>query len=63
MTIPPPCTRRSTADKPGSWYAGVCAMIKMLTSRGLPARELLVASDVGEFLMADPWILNGKHST
>ena len=29
----------------------------MLTSRGLPARELLVASDVGEFLMEDPWIL------
>ena len=46
-----------TADKPGSWYADVCAMIKMLTSRGLPARELLVASDVGEFLMEDPWIL------
>lgn len=46
-----------TADKPGSWYADVCAMIKMLTSRGLPARDLLVASDVGEFLMEDPWIL------
>ena len=47
-----------TADKPGNWYVDVCAMIKMLTSRGLPARELLVASDVGEFLMEDPWILN-----
>ena len=47
----------STADKPGNWYADVCAMIKMLTSRGLPARELLVSSDVGEFLMEDPWIL------
>ncbi len=46
-----------TADKPGNWYADVCAMIKMLTSRGLPARELLASSDVGEFLMEDPWIL------
>lgn len=46
-----------TADKPGNWYADVCAMIKMLTSRGLPARELLVSTDVGEFLMEDPWIL------
>lgn len=46
-----------TADKPGNWYADVCAMIKMLTSRGLPARELLVSSDVGEFLMEDPWVL------
>lgn len=45
------------ADKPGNWYADVCTMIKMLTSRGLPARELLVSSDVGEFLMEDPWIL------
>ena len=46
-----------TADRPGNWYADICAMIKMLTSRGLPARELLVSSDVGEFLMEDPWIL------
>ncbi len=46
-----------TAEKAGNWYWDVCAMIKMLTSRGLPARELLVSSDVGEFLMEDPWIL------
>lgn len=41
----------------GNWYADICAMIKMLTSRGLPARELLVASDVGDFIMEDPWVM------
>lgn len=41
----------------GNWYWDICAMIKMLTSRGLPARELLVSSDVGAFLMEDPWII------
>lgn len=40
----------------GNWYADICNMIKMLTRRGLPARELLVASDVGEFLLEDLWI-------
>ncbi len=46
-----------TDSAPGNWYGDVCNMIKMLTQRGLPARELLVAPDVGEFLMEDPWIL------
>jgi hypothetical protein len=40
----------------GNWYYDVCNMVKMLTGRGLPARELLVASDVGEFLLEDLWI-------
>ena len=40
----------------GSWYYDICNMAKMLTRRGLPARELLVASDVGEFLLEDLWI-------
>lgn len=40
----------------GNWYYDVCNMVKMLTRRGLPARELLVASDVGEFLLEDLWI-------
>ena len=40
----------------GSWYYDVVKMSKMLTRRGLPARELLVASDVGEFLLEDLWI-------
>lgn len=41
----------------GTWYYDVCAMIKMLTSRGLPARELLLAADVGDFIMEDPWVM------
>ena len=41
----------------GNWYTDIQAMIKMLTRRGLPARELIVSSDVGEFLLEDPWIL------
>ena len=40
----------------GSWYDDICNMAKMLTRRGLPATDLLVASDVGEFLMEDLWI-------
>ena len=42
---------------PGSWYADICAMIKFLTSHGRPVTELLVASDVGDFLMEDGWVL------
>lgn len=41
----------------GTWYYDICAMIKMLTSRGLPARELLLAADVGDFIMEDPWVM------
>ncbi len=40
----------------GNWYADICNMVKMLTSRGLPARDLLVSADVGEFLLEDLWI-------
>ena len=46
-----------TAEKPGNWYHDVRSMITMLTHRGLPARELLVSSDVGEFLLEDPWVI------
>lgn len=42
--------------KVGNWYWDVCNMIRMLTSRGLPVSELLVGSDVGEFLLEDLWI-------
>ena len=41
----------------GHWYKDVCNMISMLTGRGLPAKELVVGSDVGEFLLEDEWIL------
>lgn len=43
---------------PGSWYNDICAMIKFLTSHGRPVTELLVASDVGDFLMEDGWVLS-----
>lgn len=43
--------------KIGNWYHDICAMIKMLTSRGLPARELLLSADVGDFIMEDPWVM------
>ena len=42
---------------PGNWYNDVCAMIKMLTQKGRPACEMIVAPDVGDFLMEDGWIL------
>lgn len=42
---------------PGSWYDDICAMVKMLTKNGLPAREILVSPDVADFLMCDGWIL------
>ena len=47
----------STGGKMGNWYKDVCNMISMLTGRGLPAKELVVGSDVGEFLLEDEWIL------
>ncbi len=41
----------------GTWYHDVCAMTKMLTGRGLPARDLLLAQDLAEFVMLDPWVM------
>lgn len=41
---------------PGNWYHDIIQMIKMLTRRGKPATDLVVANDVGNFLMEDPWI-------
>lgn len=42
---------------PGSWYSDVCKMVSLLKRRGMPATDLLVSNDVGEFLMEDEWIL------
>jgi len=42
----------------GNWYADIVAMLKKLKHRGLPATDLLVSADVGDFLMNDPWILS-----
>ena len=41
---------------PGNWYWDIVQMIKMLTRRGRPATDLVVANDLGGFLMEDPWI-------
>lgn len=37
--------------------ADIAAMIKMLTSRGLPATECLMAPDVADLFLSNPWIL------
>ena len=41
----------------GSWYADITAMVKMLTMKGRPATELVMAADVGDFLETDPWMM------
>lgn len=41
----------------GNWYFDVIKMIKMLTQRGRAATDLVVANDVGNFLMEDLWII------
>ncbi len=41
----------------GNWYDDICSMIKQLTRKGRPVTEILVAADVGEFLMEDGWVL------
>ena len=35
----------------------IAAMIKMLTSRGLPATEVLVAPDVADVILSNEWII------
>lgn len=42
---------------PGNWYADICAMIHSLTHSGRAVTEILVAEDVGNFLMEDGWVL------
>lgn len=42
---------------PGNWYADICTMIQMLVTKGRPAREIIVGSEVGDFLMSDGWVL------
>lgn len=41
----------------GNWYGDICAMVKMLTSHGRPAQEIVCDSALGEFLLQDVWIL------
>ena len=42
---------------PGNWYKDICNMVKELAGRGRPVRDLLLASDVGAWLLEDPWVL------
>ena len=51
-------TKSGDAWTPGSWYADMCAMVKMLTDKGRPAREFVVAPNVADFLMNDGWFLS-----
>ena len=39
----------------GNWYTDICNMVRMLTSAGLPATDLLMASDVASFILDDVW--------
>lgn len=41
----------------GNWYYDICTMIGMLTKNGRPAKEIIVAQDVADFLMEDGWVL------
>lgn len=41
----------------GNWYEDIYQMLAGLKRRGMPATDLLVASDVGAFLLEDPWVL------
>lgn len=50
--------KHSTDGKtPGNWYFDIINMVKMLVKRGRPATDLVLANDVGNFLMEDPWVL------
>lgn len=41
----------------GNWYEDIYQMMARQKRRGMPATDLLVASDVGAFLMEDPWVM------
>ena len=42
----------------GAWIKDVENMVKMLTSNGLPATDLLMSGDVAEFVLTDPWVIH-----
>lgn len=41
----------------GNWYEDIYQMLARQKRRGMPATDLLVSSDVGAFLLEDPWVL------
>lgn len=53
-----PAAKWDTTEASGKQMINdVAAMISMLTSRGLPATEVLVAPDVADVILANEWIL------
>lgn len=53
-----PAANWDTTEESGKQIINdVAAMIKMLTSRGLPATEVLVAPDVADVILNNEWIL------
>ncbi len=48
-------TKSGDTWTPGNWYGDMYAMIKMLTGKGRPVREFVVAPDVADFLLTDGW--------
>lgn len=53
----PSATWTTTEASGKQMISDVAAMISMLTSRGLPATEVLMAPDVADVLLANEWIL------
>ena len=51
-----PSEYTSAAWTASNWRKHVTAMVKRLSARGLPATDLVVAPDVGEFIEMDPWV-------
>lgn len=53
-----PAANWNTLEESGKQMINdVAAMVKMLTSRGLPATEVLVAPDVADVILANEWII------
>ena len=53
-----PSAKWDTTEASGKqMISDIAAMISMLTSRGLPATEVLVAPDVADVILANEWIL------
>lgn len=62
LFTPAAAWKHSTVDTKGNvtvgnWYEDIYQMLARQKRRGMPATDLLVSSDVGAFLMEDPWVL------
>lgn len=56
-TYTPAATWTTTEESGKQMVADVAAMIRMNTSRGIPATEVLMAPDVADIFQANEWIL------